>query len=131
MFFRGYLSQALGCLVNIPWSGVVVSAVVFALFHGGQNLPLFVDRLAFGLLAGALVVKTGGLEAPIAAHIVNNLLAYTTATLTGTITRIRIVNDITWANAAGDIGGCATFAVLTWLLARRWQVPTVTGPVGR
>ena len=52
IFFRGYLLQALGSLVSRPWFGVVVSSLVFALLHGTQNLPLFVDRLVFGLLAG-------------------------------------------------------------------------------
>ena len=71
--------QALGSLVARPWFGVVVSAVVFALLHGLQNPPLFVDRLAFGLLAGWLVWRTGGLEAGIAAHVVNNVFAYVMA----------------------------------------------------
>lgn len=126
VFFRGYLSQALGALVTNPWFGVVASAVVFALFHGGQNLPLFLNRLAFGLLAGALVVITGGLEAPIAAHIVNNMLAYTTAGLTGSIAQIRGVSTITWTNAALDITGFALFAAAAWLLARHLTVPTTT-----
>jgi membrane protease YdiL (CAAX protease family) len=52
IFFRGYLLQALGSLVARPWFGVIVSAVVFALLHGTQNLPLFIDRLGFALLAG-------------------------------------------------------------------------------
>jgi hypothetical protein len=60
IFFRGYLLQALGSLVARPWFGVIASSVVFALLHGTQNVPLFVDRLAFGLLAGLLVWRTGG-----------------------------------------------------------------------
>ena len=76
IFFRGYLMQALGSLVRTPWFGVIVSSVVFALLHGTQNLPLFVDRLAFGLLAAILVWRTGGLEAGIAAHVINNVCAY-------------------------------------------------------
>ena len=53
IFFRGYLMQALGSVVARPWFGVVTSALVFALLHGTQNLALFVNRLAFGLLAAA------------------------------------------------------------------------------
>jgi membrane protease YdiL (CAAX protease family) len=67
IFFRGYLMQALGSVVARPWFGVVTSALVFALLHGTQNLALFVNRLAFGLLAGLLVWWVGGLEAGIAA----------------------------------------------------------------
>jgi membrane protease YdiL (CAAX protease family) len=124
IFFRGYLMQALGSLVAAPWFGVVVSSVVFALFHGTQNLPLFVDRLAFGLLAALLVWRTGGLEAGIAAHVVNNIFAYVVAGLTTSIATIRAVREITWADAAFDVGGFALFAVLAYLVSRRLQLRT-------
>ena len=58
---------------------VVVPAVLFALLHGPQDPPIFVDRLAFGLVAGILVVLTGGLEAAIAMHVLNNFLAFSIA----------------------------------------------------
>ena len=51
--------------------------MLFALAHGiGQSVPIFFDRFAFGLVAGYLVVRTGGLEAGIAMHVVNNSLAF-------------------------------------------------------
>jgi uncharacterized protein len=118
IFFRGYLMQALGSFFARPWFGVVVSSVVFALFHGTQNWPLFVDRLAFGLLAALLVWRTGGLEAGIAAHVANNLFAYIFAGLTTSIATIRAVKTITWTDAAFDVGGFALFAVLAFALAR-------------
>lgn len=75
--FRGYLTQAFGGLVRTPYLAVVGPAVLFALAHGlGQSVPVFIDRLAFGLVAGVLVVLTGGLEAGIAMHVLNNFLAY-------------------------------------------------------
>ena len=75
--FRGYLLQALGSLMSSPWLGATVSSLLFAGLHGTRNPALFVDRFAFGLLASGLVILTGGLEAGIAAHIVNNLGAFT------------------------------------------------------
>ena len=52
-------------------------AFLFGLAHGlGQSVPVFFDRFAFGLVAGALVVLTGGLEAGIAMHVLNNWLAF-------------------------------------------------------
>ena len=54
----------------------LLPAVLFALAHGAQDAPVFVDRLAFGLVAGILVIATGGLEAGIAMHVLNNFLAY-------------------------------------------------------
>ncbi len=118
IFFRGYLLQALGSLVAQPWFGVVVSSVVFALLHGTQNLPLFIDRLAFGLLAAVLVLRTGGLEAGIAAHIINNVFAYLFAGLTTSIAELKAVKSIGWLDAGFDVGGFAVFAALAYLVFR-------------
>jgi uncharacterized protein len=123
VFFRGYLMQALGSLVAQPWFGVVISAVVFAFLHGLQNPPLFVARLAFGLLAGVLVWRTGGLEAPIAAHIVNNVFAYTIAGLTTSIAELKAVREISWVDAAFDVGGFALFAALAYGLFQLLRLP--------
>ena len=76
--FRGYLSQAVASWVARPVVGALlagaVSAVLFALAHGLQDPWLFTDRLAFGLVASWLAWRTGGLEAPIALHIANNVV---------------------------------------------------------
>jgi membrane protease YdiL (CAAX protease family) len=124
IFFRGYLMQALGSLVAQPWFGVVVSSLVFALLHGVQNLPLFLDRLAFGLLAALLVWRTGGLEASIAAHVINNVFAYLVAALTTSIATLKAVQEIGWLDAAFDVGGFALFAVLAYLLSRLLKLRT-------
>ena len=58
------------------WVAIVLTATLFALAHGAQNFPLFFDRFAFGLIAGWLVIRTGGLEAGIALHVLNNFLAF-------------------------------------------------------
>ena len=78
--FRGYLTQAFGNLFG-PWFGrpvaaVLLPALLFALAHGAQSPPVFFDRFAFGIVAGLLVVLTGGLEAGIAMHVLNNWLAF-------------------------------------------------------
>ncbi len=118
IFFRGYLLQALGSVVTRPWFGIVGSSVIFALLHGTQNLPLFVDRLAFGLLAALLVWRTGGLEAGIAAHVVNNVFAYLLAGLTTSIATLKTVRGIGWADAGFDVGGFTVFALLALGVAR-------------
>lgn len=126
VFFRGYLLQAFGAATGNAWIGVVGSAVLFALFHGVQNPALFAHRLAFGLLMGALVLVTGGLEAPIGAHIVNNLGAFGYAMFTGSIAATRTVTEIAWSKAAGDIAGFAVFALAAWGIGRRMRVATLT-----
>jgi uncharacterized protein len=124
IFFRGYLLQALGSLVARPWFGVIASSVVFALLHGTQNVPLFVDRLAFGLLAGLLVWRTGGLEAGIAAHVINNVFAYLIAGLTTSVAALKAIKGIGWVDAAFDVGGFALFAVLAYGLSRVLKLRT-------
>ncbi len=117
VFFRGYLLQALGSLFSQAWIGVVASALVFAFFHGSQNLPLFLDRFAFGLLAAILVWRTGGIEASVAAHVVNNIFAYVIAGLTTSIAALKAVREIGWLDAVFDVGGFAVFAALALLVA--------------
>ncbi len=124
VFFRGYLLQALGAVVAAPWFGVVASAVVFAAFHGTQNVWLFLDRLAFGLAAGLLVWRTGGLEAACAAHVVNNVLAFGLAALTSSVAEARALSEVGPLQALFDVGGFALFAVLAWQVGRRMRVHT-------
>lgn len=122
--FRGYLMQSLGSLVRHPWFGVLLSALVFALFHGQQSLPLFVSRFVFGLLAALLVLGTGGLEAGIATHVVNNLFAFTLAALTQSVAQAMGVREITWLSAFGDVLVFAIYALLAWLAGRAMGVRT-------
>lgn len=126
VFFRGYLLQAIGSGTGSAWAGVVGSAVIFALLHGVQNPALFAHRLAFGLIAGALVVVTGGLEAGIAAHIVNNLGAYGYALFTSSLAELKAVSAIGWADAAFDIAAFALFAAIAWWIGRRLNLATTT-----
>lgn len=126
VFFRGYLLQAIGSAAGRAWVGVVGSSVLFALMHGVQNPALFTHRLAFGLIAGGLVVVTGGLEAGIAAHIVNNLAAYAYAMFTTSVAELKAVQSIGWADAAWDIAGFTAFALAAWWLGRRLRVATLT-----
>lgn len=125
-FFRGYMLQALGSATGRAWAGIVGSALLFALFHGVQNPALFVDRFAFGLLAGWLVLVTGGLEAGIAAHVVNNLFAFGYGIFTGGVAAVKATSEITWEKAFWDVLGFGVFAVVAWFVGRRLNVATTT-----
>lgn len=124
--FRGYLQQTIGSVAGRAWVGVVVSAVIFALFHGVQNPPLFLHRLGFGLLAGALVIATGGLEAAIAMHVVNNLMAFGYALFTGGVAATAAVSAIPWEAAAWALLGFAVCAGASVWIGRRMNVATLT-----
>jgi membrane protease YdiL (CAAX protease family) len=81
--FRGYLSQSIAAWVRHPVVGAVVAGVVTAALFSALHLPpdvsTFLDRFAFGLAASAVVRLTGGLEAAIVLHAVNNVLVFTLA----------------------------------------------------
>ncbi len=78
--FRGYLSQAVAAWVGRPRAGAVVAAVLTAALFSALHLPpdswTFLDRFAFGLAASAVVWLTGGLEAAIVLHAVNNVVVF-------------------------------------------------------
>ncbi len=71
VFFRGFLYGALRKKMGII-SGVVISALLFALLHA--NLASFFPILALGVLLAYLYEKTGSLTASITVHMAHNTL---------------------------------------------------------
>lgn len=130
-FFRGYLMQAIGSLAGRAWAGILVSALVFALLHGSQNPALFAHRLGFGLIAGALVYVTGGLEASIAAHVINNVLAFSYAAFTGGIAALKAMTEVSWSISLSDLAAFAGLAAVVWWIGRAMNVATTTPEKGR
>jgi len=127
VFFRGYLLQSFHTLApRSPWFGVVCSAALFAMFHGTQNIPLFLDRFCFGVMVGVLVVLTGGLEAAIGAHVINNVLAFSYAGLYSTIAQVKATQTIGWVDLAWDLAGFGTYTVLAVLIARKLRLAVAT-----
>jgi uncharacterized protein len=85
--FRGYLSQTIAGWIRAPRAGPAVAAVVTAALFSWAHVPpdflTFFDRFAFGLAASAVVSLTGGLEAAIVLHAVNNVLVFVLTGLLG------------------------------------------------
>ncbi|RRD03917.1 CPBP family intramembrane metalloprotease [Arachnia propionica] len=126
VFFRGYLQQSVGSATGHAWIGVLAASLVFALMHGPQNQALFLHRLGFGLIAGALVVVTGGLEAAIAIHVVNNLMAFGYALISGGVATAAAVTAISWSASALALGSFALCALLAWWIGRRMNLADLT-----
>jgi membrane protease YdiL (CAAX protease family) len=126
--FRGYAMQAFGALTRRPWIAIVLSAALFALAHGIQNAPLFLDRFAFGLMAGYVVFRTGGLEAGIAMHIWNNLVAFGFALLLGNIDDSLNVTEVSWWNIPLTITQNGVYLVLVLVVARAMGIGNRTTP---
>jgi membrane protease YdiL (CAAX protease family) len=76
-FFRGWIMQNVGSLFRRPLVGLVVSltisVVTFSAAHGSPDIWVLADLGAFALTAGILTWRTGGLEAAIVIHAVNNI----------------------------------------------------------
>ena len=139
--FRGYLTQAVGTLVPSRAVAVVVPALLFALAHGAQDPPVFVDRFAFGLVAGFLVLATGGLEAGIAMHVLNNLLAFGMALAFSDMTTAMNPTGGTWWSLPVTLTQSLVYLGVVLWVARRagiategsptpWGAPRPPGPPG-
>lgn len=142
--FRGYSMQAFGSLASrgaeslglsrdrarvvAAWVAIVVTSVLFALAHGVQNAPLFFDRFTFGLMAGFVVWRTGGLEAGIAMHIWNNLVAFGFALAFTDIDSTLKVSEVSWWQIPLTITQNGVYLVLVLLVARRMGIRNRTEP---
>ncbi len=132
--FRGWMTQAIGALFAKAAVGAVAAAVgsslVFALAHGQQDPWLFGDRLAFGLVASWLVWRTGGLEASIALHGANNLLALGLAVLTGHVSEMMTATGADPLMLGVDVLIMVVSAFVLDRLARRTGVLRMFRPPG-
>lgn len=127
VFFRGYLLQSLGAAMRTPWFGILTSALLFALAHGVQDPWLFGTRYAFGVLAALLVVRTGGLEAAAAIHVMNNVFTFGQAGLTGSISAVFTVSEVPWYTSVGTVVLFAGMAAACYLVARKMRLQTRVG----
>ena len=81
VLFRGYLLQQFAVWSRNPLVWAVVPSLVFAIVHydaqmeAGMLWRMLVHIAVFGLVAAALVWRTGGLGAAIGLHVTNNIVA--------------------------------------------------------
>lgn len=125
--FRGYLLQAIGSFVHRgwwKWVAITVTALLFALAHGFQNPPLFFDRFMFGFIAGWLTIRTGGLEAGIALHVLNNYVAFGFALAFGDLAESLSISEVSWWNIAATLTQSSVYVVLVLWLARKFKLRT-------
>jgi membrane protease YdiL (CAAX protease family) len=128
--FRGYLSQAIAGWIGRPAVGAVVAALVtatlFSLAHLPPDVLTFIDRFAFGLAASAVVWLTGGLEAAIVLHAVNNVLVFV---LAGALGEAVATDDASGAGllvVALDVLVMAAYVALVARARGRLRVETET-----
>ncbi|MFI0411075.1 lysostaphin resistance A-like protein [Actinomadura sp. 3N508] len=140
--FRGWMLQAVGActlenakrragralsvLFRTPWPAIVVGSALFTSGHGYTSWGIL-DIFAFGAIAAWLAVRTGGLEASIALHVFNNLMAFLFSAAIGELDIEQ--GSVPWQVVVADVVPMALYAAAVVWLARRMRVQTVTaGP---
>ena len=129
--FRGYLMQALGAFFRTIYLPILISAVLFTLAHGvwpWESPALFADRLVFGIIAGYLVIRTGGLEAGIAMHAANNVVTFVFAALTNSVSDSLQATDAPLALVAVDVVKFGAFGMLALWISRRMRLKVEADP---
>ena len=124
--FRGWLMQQIGTWVRNTYAAlalaVVLSSVVFALAHTSLDPWILIDLGAFATAAVLLTWRTGGLEAAIALHVVNNVIVLVLSILTTGLQDAFITSDTTSDPVTAVVSVVAltiTSSVLWWLAGRR------------
>jgi membrane protease YdiL (CAAX protease family) len=140
--FRGWMLQAVGActlenakrkvgralsvVFRTPWPGIVVGSALFTAGHGYTGWGIL-DIFVFGAIAAWVTVRTGGLEAAIALHVFNNLMAFMFSAAVGELDIVQ--GAVPWEVVVADIVPMVLFAAVAVRLARRMRVQTVApGP---
>ncbi|WKX10829.1 CPBP family intramembrane glutamic endopeptidase [Streptomyces sp. NL15-2K] len=127
--FRGWLTQAVGAFLRSPWFAVLPQAVLFATAHGWGTRWGFIDLLVFGVVAGWLTIRTGGLEATIALHVLNNLLAFGfSAAVVDGLSSDDTAADAPWQLALVDMATVLLYAAIMLRFTRRYPPQRLAPP---
>ncbi len=84
--FRGYLMQQIGIMVRNRWFPLIITSVLFGIFHWANpevaalGAITMVFYIGTGLLLGIMTLMDEGLELALGFHLGNNLLAATLVT---------------------------------------------------
>lgn len=123
---RGLIMRAAGSWVASPVPGLIIAtlvpSVLFMIAHGAGDPWLIAYYFVFGAALSILVWRTGGLEAAVVVHVVNNMLAFGLVIVSG--------QEINLDRSAGTGGAfmlvpmavVAIITVVLSLLAKRWRV---------
>ncbi|TYC98885.1 CPBP family intramembrane metalloprotease [Arthrobacter echini] len=104
--FRGFLMQAIGSWLRHPAFAILLPVPLFVLGHGYDPLGQ-TDVAIFAVFAGWITWRTGGLEAAIAVHTVNNMTIFVLGAL-GLV-------DVN--SSEGSMGGLVVSVVTTIVIA--------------
>jgi membrane protease YdiL (CAAX protease family) len=127
--FRGWMLQAVGAFMRNPWPAILFQAVLFAAAHGWGTAWGFGGLVVTGTIAGVLAIRTGGLEAYIALHTMNNLVAFGLAAASGSLDDDSTAADMPWQLTIAAVLMDLLFAAAVLYLARRRKLQTEAVPL--
>lgn len=123
--FRGGVLQGLGAWIKNPVVAFVAAAAVstalFALAHGSLDPWVLIDLGAMALATCYLTWRTGGLEAAIVLHAVNNVVIMVGLALVGGLADAFVMEETTSTAGSSAVSVVATLVMTLVLvqLARR------------
>ncbi|AMM19096.1 hypothetical protein AX769_01790 [Frondihabitans sp. PAMC 28766] len=123
--FRGLGMQTFGSWFPWPVVAIVVPTVGFAFAHS-YNVWGKIDVAALGIAFGYLTWRTGGLEAGLAAHVVNNVVVFVLAAPIVTNTQS---NGSPAGAAVSVISSAAYVGMVSWLARKKRPERTAPGPL--
>jgi membrane protease YdiL (CAAX protease family) len=126
----GRIGRAASVVLRTPWPAIVISALVFTAGHAYRSWAL-VDVFLFGIVAGWLAVRTGGLEASIGLHMLNNLVAFMLPVATGRLGDALRTTGAPWQGIVGTVAQLGVFALLVSLSFRKRGLDRVSPAVPR
>lgn len=115
--FRGMLMQVIGAWLRSPWFAILIPSALFAVMHIYDIWGMLVVGL-MGVAAGWLTWRTGGLEAAMGIHIINNLFAFG---MLATGVTGETGQTVEGATPAAVIAQAAGLALFMWLVTRSFR----------
>lgn len=117
--FRGGLLQGVGAWIRNPVvalvAGAVLSTAFFALAHMSLDPWILLELGSMAACACYLTWRTGGLEAAIALHVINNLVITVGLLLLGGLESAYVSQETT-SDAGAGVGGLLANVVMTAIL---------------
>lgn len=131
---RGLLARSVGSWFTSRWLGFVVATVVSSLVFMGLHVAgdpwLNLFYFTFGVIACVVTWRTGGLEAAIALHVVNNLIGEITLPFGGLEHMMDRQAGVAGPGILIQVGMIALVgALMCWWARRRKLSTTATGLV--
>jgi membrane protease YdiL (CAAX protease family) len=125
--FRGWFVQAVGAHVRNPIWSILIGSALFASLHGYSWAGLL-DVFMFGAVMAWLSVRTGGLEAAIALHVLNNVIAFGTSAAAGTLDDALNQGKVPvpWQALAGTVVQLGVYAFGVMYLAKKRSISTIS-----